>query len=237
VSRAAVGVTVGVDEKGLLALRPEYVRAVEAAGGRPVLLAPGRAEDVAAHLEAVDGLLLTGGSDVAPDLYGQEAHPKLGRVVRERDEFELALCREALRRDLPVLAICRGQQVLNVAAGGTLVQDIPSQVEGAAEHNPQGVERWALAHEVAVTAGTRLHEVLGRETVRVNSFHHQSVERVGDGLVVSARAVGDGVVEGIEAPGRRFVVGVQWHPEAYWDREGGTPALFAAFVAAASSPR
>jgi putative glutamine amidotransferase len=232
-----IGVTIGFDDNGFLSLRPEYVRAVEKAGGLPVVLPPGRPEDAPAHLDSIRGLLLTGGADVDPGLYGQERHPKLGRVVRERDDFELALCREALRRDLPILAICRGQQVLNVAMGGTLVQDIPSEIQAGQEHNPRGVERWERAHSVRIFEGTRLREVLGRETVAVNSFHHQSVDRVGAGLVVSACSDLDQVVEGVEAPGHRFVLGVQWHPEAYWNRDDGFPSLFTAHVDAASRPR
>ncbi len=185
-------------------------------------------------LDRLDALLLSGGSDVDPALYGRPPHPKLGRVIRERDEFELALCREALRRDLPILAICRGQQVLNVATGGTLTQDLPSDVGSMVDHDPKG-QRWQVAHEVKVVAGTVLREILGRETVPVNSFHHQAVDDLGEGVVVSARA-GDDVVEAIEMPGHRFVVGVQWHPESFWGRpESSFSPLFEALTSAAGA--
>jgi len=235
--RPAIGVTIGYDERrlGLHVLREDYVRSVEQAGGLPLVLAPGRPDDAPDLLDRVGGLLLSGGSDVDPALYGASPHPRLGRVVRERDDFELALAREALRRDLPILAICRGQQVLNVATGGTLVQDIPSEVAGGVEHDPRR-ERWERAHLVQVIEGTRLRDILKRETVSVNSFHHQAVDRLGDGLVASARAAGDELIEAIEMPGRRLVLGVQWHPEAFWNREDGFPELFSALVDA-SGPR
>jgi putative glutamine amidotransferase len=229
--RPAIGVTVGYDERraGFFLLRQDYTRSIEQAGGLPLLLAPGRPEDAPELLDRIHGLILSGGSDVDPALYGAAPHPKLGKVIRERDDFELALTREALTRDMPLLAICRGHQVLNVALGGTLVQDIPSEVTGGLEHDPRR-ERWERAHPVEIYEGTRLRDILERGTVSVNSFHHQAIERLGGGLVVSARSCGDQVVEGVELPGRRFVLGVQWHPEAFWNREDGFQALFAALV-------
>jgi putative glutamine amidotransferase len=233
VTRRAVGITIGYSEKTneVFALRDDYVRSVEKAGGLPLVLAPGRPEDAGALLDRLDALVLSGGADVDPGQYDEPRHETVTRVLPERDQFELALCREALRRDLPILAICRGHQVLNVATGGTLVQDIPSQLPGAADHDPEK-ERWETAHEVLVLPGTRLREILGSERVAVNSFHHQAVKDLGAGLVLSARAADDGVVEGIEMPDRRFVLGVQWHPEAFWDHEPSDP-LFAALVRAA----
>jgi putative glutamine amidotransferase len=232
--RPAVGLTIDYDERrqGLYALRQDYVRSVEAANGLPLILAPGKPEDAPDFLDRVSALVLSGGSDVDPVLFGQAPHSKLGRVVRERDDFELALCREALRRDLPILAICRGQQVLNVATGGTLIQDIPSEVSGGVEHDPRR-QRWQSAHLVHILEGTRLRGILGRETVAVNSFHHQAVDALGRGLLVSARSDGDGVVEAVEMTDRRFVVGVQWHPESFWDRSEGFHSLFDALLAAA----
>jgi putative glutamine amidotransferase len=233
VRRPSIGITIGYDDRraGLHLLRQDYVRSVERAGGLPLVLAPGRPEDVPDYLDRVDALLLSGGSDVDPALYGRPPHPKLGHVVRERDDFELSLCREALRRDLPVLAICRGQQVLNVATGGTLVQDLPSEIGSMEDHDPRR-ERWQVAHEVKITPGTLLRQVLGRDMVSVNSFHHQAVEDLGRGLVVSARSIEDQVIEGIEMRDRHFVVGVQWHPEAFWDRPNGFGPLFEALVKA-----
>ena len=232
-SRPVIGVTAGFSSHSheVFSLRDDYVRAVEKAGGLPLVLAPGPLEHVDELLGRLDGLLLSGGADLDPGHYGEEPHESVADVNPHRDHFELALSREAVRRDLPLLAICRGHQVLNVAMGGTLVQDIPSQVEGALDHDPKG-ERWAPAHDVRILPGTRLREILGRDRVAVNSFHHQSIKTPGKGLVVSACAVGDDVIEGVELPALRFVVGVQWHPEAFWDQPHDFQPLFAALVAA-----
>lgn len=233
--RPPIGITIACDERrhGWFGLREDYVRSVERAGGLALVLVPGGPRDAPELVARLHGLLLSGGSDVDPALYGAAPHPKLGRVVRERDEFELALVREALARDLPLLAICRGHQVLNVALGGTLVQDIPSQVQRGGDHDARR-ERWERAHDVDVRPGTRLHAILQRERVSVNSFHHQAIERLGQGLRVSAVAPGDGVVEGVELPDRRFALGVQWHPEGFWRESHGFQALFDAFVRAGS---
>ncbi len=232
--RPLVGVTIGTDHRrqGYLSLRKDYVRAVEAAGGLPVALAPGTPQDAADLLQHVQALVLSGGDDVDPAHYGEEPHETVTRVTPERDAFELALCREALRLDRPTLAICRGQQVLNVATGGTLIQDIPSTVSGAADHDPER-ERWELTHEVRLLPGSRLRQILGEDRVAVNSFHHQAVKDLGRGLRASAWSVEDGVIEGIEAEGCRFVLGVQWHPESFWERRPGFQSLFEALVGAA----
>jgi putative glutamine amidotransferase len=238
VTRPVVGITLGDgDRPGYHSMRADYVRSVEVGGATPVVLAPLAPEHAPALLERVDGLLLSGGIDVDPALYGQPRHPKLGRVDRERDDFELALTREALRRDLPILAICRGQQVLNVATGGTLYQDLPSQLEGAVGHEASG-SRTRLSHTVEVEPGSLLERILGRGPLSVNSFHHQAVERLGDGLVTSGRSPADGVIEAVEMKGRTFVVGVQWHPESFWNEASSFHALFEAHVTAcrASSP-
>jgi putative glutamine amidotransferase len=230
--RPVVGVTLGDgDEPAVHAMRQDYLRSVAQSGAVPVVLPPVCADDVPSILDRLHGVLLSGGVDVDPALYGQEPHPRLGRVNRRRDDFELALVGEALRRDLPVLAICRGHQVLNVATGGTLIQDVPSLVEGRVEHDGKG-PRWRRAHRVEVTAGSRLRDILGQDALSVNSIHHQAVGRVGDGLVVSARCPEDGVIEGLERPASRFVVAVQWHPESFWNRPDTFQPLFDAHAEA-----
>jgi putative glutamine amidotransferase len=236
--RPLVGVTIGTDHRRQdhFSLRRDYVRAVEAAGGLPVVLVPGRPEDVGDLLSRLQGLVLSGGGDLDPAHYGEDRHETVTDVTAERDHFELALARQALDVNLPTLAICRGQQVLNVATGGTLIQDIPSSVAGAADHDPER-ERAELSHEVRLLPGSRLRQVLGEDTVAVNSFHHQAVKDVGKGLIASAWSVGDGVIEGIEAPGRRFVLGVQWHPESFWGEPRGFQPLFEGLVAAAREGR
>jgi putative glutamine amidotransferase len=233
VKRPVIGITIGysMQDREIFALRDDYVRAVEKAGGLPVVLAPGAPEDAPPLLDHLEGLLLTGGADVDPRLYGEAAHETVTRVIPERDAMEIALCRLALRRDMPLLAICRGHQVLNVATGGTLIQDLPSQWKGAVNHDPEG-ERWSPAHQVRILPGTRLREILGQERVEVNSFHHQAVREPGQGTIVSAYGEEDDVVEGIEIPDRRLAVGVQWHPEAFWDKDGRFQPLFEALVKA-----
>jgi putative glutamine amidotransferase len=209
-----------------------YVRALEAAGLVPVVLPPLAPSHAGRALDAVAGLVLTGGEDVAPRRYGETPHPALGTVNEARDAWELALVAAARARGLPTLAICRGVQLLNVALGGGLVQDIPSQCPSALPHAP-GNGRAVRVHDVHVAPGTRLAEAIAARRLQVNSSHHQAIGRVAHGLRVNARAP-DGVVEGAEWEADDWwAVGVQWHPEELietpeaWDR-----GLFAAFAAA-----
>jgi gamma-glutamyl-gamma-aminobutyrate hydrolase PuuD len=183
---------------------------------------------------ASDGILLTGGGDVLPALYGQAAHPAFDAAEPRRDEYELALIRLASEADLPLFAICRGIQVLNVARGGTLVQHLPEHVSGSVEHNVRE-SRVAIAHEVWVTSGSLLERLM-RETENdggfpVNSRHHQAAGTVGSGLITTATAP-DGIIEALEDPSKRFMLGVQWHPENFY-RTGEFRALFEGFVDAA----
>jgi putative glutamine amidotransferase len=238
VRRAVIGITLGDgDRPGYTSMRADYVRSVARSGAVPVVLPTLPAEAADAVLDRLDGLVLSGGIDVDPALYGRTRHPKLGRVDRERDDFELALTRDALRRDLPILAICRGQQVLNVATGGTLIQDIPSELEGAVTHAAAG-RRTRRSHPVEVVPGSKLREILGPGPISVNSFHHQAIDRLGEGLSVSGRCPEDGVIEAVEMNDRAFVLGVQWHPESFWKEAASFQALFDAHAAAchASSP-
>ncbi len=229
--RAVIGVTLGDgDRKGYHSMREDYVRSVEAAGAIPLVLPTQGPEAAEAILDRLDGLVLSGGIDVDPAAYGCAPHPKLGRVDRARDEFEIALTRLALRRDLPILAICRGQQLLNVATGGTLIQDIPSVVTGAVAHEAPG-RRTRRSHPVEVAPGSRLGEILGPGPLLVNSFHHQAIDRLGQGLTVTGRAP-DGVIEAVEMEEHSFVVGVQWHPESFWKEPASFRPLFEAHVEA-----
>jgi putative glutamine amidotransferase len=196
-----------------------YVRAIEDAGGR-ALLVPPSTEGLEETLDALDGLLLSGGADLDPTSYGAEAHPETNGVRPERDRAELALLEGALARDMPVLAVCRGSQVLNVARGGDLVQHLPELVGHQGHKQVPGV---FADHDVDVLPESKLREVIG-ERAPVKSHHHQGYGRLGEGLREAARAE-DGTVEAIEDPSRRFAVGVLWHPE-----EGEDAALFAALV-------
>jgi putative glutamine amidotransferase len=186
----------------------DYVHAVERAGGR-ALLVPPSGDGLEETLEALDGIVFSGGSDLDPEFYGQEPHDETFGVVRKRDSAELALLEGALARDLPVLAICRGSQVLNVARGGDLVQHLPDVIGDEKHKHTPGT---FADHDVSVEQGTRLASLLG-DRAPVKSHHHQGLGRVGDGLRVAAHAE-DGTIEAVEDPDRRFVVGVLWHPEA-----------------------
>jgi putative glutamine amidotransferase len=218
----------------------DYRQAILHAGGEVRILE--HAEDPLAALNDVGGLLLTGGSDIAPGRYGEEPHPSVVDVDLPRDEFELAIVTEARRRDVPILAICRGIQVLNVAAEGTLVQDIPTQVPGGLEHMLKSPphQPYELAHEVWFEKDSLLGRLMRErltdtDTCEVNSRHHQAVKQIAAGLKVSATAP-DGVIEAIEDPAARFCLGVQWHPENFW-RTGEFRPLFEGFLEAASRSR
>jgi putative glutamine amidotransferase len=186
----------------------QYVQAVERAGGRPLLVPPSE-DGLEETLEALDGLIFSGGSDLEPKTYGQEAHAETSGIVRERDEAELALLSAALERDMPVLAICRGSQVLNVALGGDLVQHLPEVVGDEKHMHTPGM---FAEHDVEVEPGTRIGELLG-DRAPVKSHHHQGFGRLGAGLVTAAHSE-DGTIEAVEDPSRRFALGVLWHPEA-----------------------
>src|SRR3990172_364436 len=217
-----------------------YRQSILPAGGGARIIDPSMSG--ADALAGVDGLLLTGGGDVEPAKYGEAPHEKLGEVDPPRDEFEMALIAAARTSDLPTFAICRGVQMLNVAAGGTLVQDIPSEVTGALKHSlvvpPH--EPYELAHEVWMEKDSLLAKLMGErlvgsDTCEVNSRHHQAVKTIGSGYRVSATAP-DGVIEAIEDPAARFCLGVQWHPENFW-RTGEFRPLYEGFLEAASKQK
>jgi putative glutamine amidotransferase len=194
-----------------LALGLEYVRSIERAGGIPVVLPPLVPEVVGPLLLRLSGVCLSGGPDIDPTAYGSAPHPKLGPTEPAVDRFELEVARLAWQLGMPLLAICRGAQALNVSRGGTLVQHLPGMTDDELQHR-QASPAGNATHQVAVQEGTLLEDLMGRATLNVNSFHHQAVERLGRGLRVAAVAT-DGVVEAVEAPSRPFVLGVQWHAE------------------------
>lgn len=237
--KPVIGIVCGFDaehKQGRYYVNRPYIRAVAAAGGIPVLIAETYdAEALSAVFALVDGIVLPGGVDVDPARYGQQRHPNLGQVVPEWDALDVTAAELALARDVPLLGICRGMQVLNVAAGGTLIQDIPAQVAGALAHS-QEEDRSRATHDVTIAPKTKLAEIFGAEapahTVGVNSFHHQAVQDVAPGFIVTALAK-DNIIEAIESTRHRFALGVQWHPEAMTETEPIQAQLFAALVAAA----
>ena len=208
-------------------LSPRYLAAVEQSGGEAVVLDMfTTAREMPALIKGLDGLIFSGGGDIDPVRFGQEKLPECGTIVPERDELELALMQAAMERDLPILGICRGIQVINVALGGTLLQDLPSAWGKA--HRQAGEDIYW--HPVDVVPGTLLHGIVQTGRMPTNSFHHQCVLDVAPGLTVSARAE-DGVIEAVESASARFLLGVEWHPEISWSHDEYSKRIFASFIA------
>jgi putative glutamine amidotransferase len=213
------------------ALRENYATSIARAGGLPFAL-PLEIDLVPEILSRIDGLVLTGGAfDVDPALFGEAARHETVTVKPERTGFEMAITKAALDADLPVLGICGGEQLLNVALGGTLIQHIPDSIENALAHE-QPNPRDEPGHEIAIVPGTKLHGIVGVDTMAVNSAHHQAVREAGPGLTVNATAP-DGVIEGIEDRSRRFCIGVEWHPE--FELSEGDSRILRALIAAAGT--
>jgi len=233
--RPVIGITLDSEAPGgysnlpWYALRENYADAVTAAGGLPLPL-PHEPDQAGDYLELIDGLVITGGAfDVDPVLFGAgERHPTVITKDR-RTAFELAVTRGAIERDMPVLGICGGQQLLHVVLGGQLIQHVPDEVTGALAHE-QPNPRDEPGHSVAVTPGTLLHRIVGRDSLDVNSAHHQAAKGEPSGVKINAVAP-DGVIEGIEATNKTFCLGVQWHPE--YGVSAGDADIFRAFIAAA----
>jgi putative glutamine amidotransferase len=233
-TRPVIGLTLDSEAAGgwsampWYALRENYSRAVTRAGGLAVLL-PHEADHAADYLDRLDGLIVTGGAfDVDPALFGDATRHPTVKTKERRTAFELALTRGALARDMPLLGICGGEQLLNIVLGGTLIQHVPDEVPAALPHE-QPNPRTEPGHVVRVTPGTLLHRICGADEIAVNSTHHQAVKAVGDGVAINATAP-DGVIEGIEVTERRFCLGVQWHPE--YSISAGDERIFDAFIAA-----
>jgi putative glutamine amidotransferase len=205
----------GLWERQAALLATSYINAIQRAGGMAVMIPPDATfeQDADEMLDLLDGLILAGGNDIDPGLYGADPHPETGHTVPERDASELALTRRAVERDVPVLGICRGMQLINVAFGGTLSQHLPEEL-GHEEHRRTPGSFEDADHDVRLTPGSLAARAAGEELHGTKSHHHQGVAVVGDGLVVTGHSTLDGLPEAVEAPERRFVLGVQWHPEA-----------------------
>lgn len=214
-------------------LARDYVRAVKAAGGDPVILPHTGNNNVRSLLNVIDGLLLSGGGDIDPYHFGEEPWPENGSIDPHRDSFELQITMQALEVEMPVFGICRGIQILNVAAGGTVCQDIQRAIPGAYKHS-QEAPRWYPTHEIEIKQDSLLFDLLAAHKFRVNSFHHQMIGQTAEGFTVSARA-GDGVIEAIERTDKNsFAMGVQFHPENMWEKYPAMLQLFIAHVQASA---
>ena len=247
--KPVIGITPSPSEDALphgtflrYSMSSSYTNAVLAAGGIPVILPP-QDDHAAALLDAVDGLLLSGGGDVDPARYGDyDVHPATYGVDAARDRFELELIGHALQRDLPLLCICRGVQVLNVALGGTLLQDVESQhpgsatIPGAHRQHHAGLTTDASCHLATLVAGTSVSALFGAADVAVNSFHHQVIKNLAPSLEVAAYSP-DGLIEAVTVPGKTFAIGVQWHPEMMYERFPEQLKPFQALVEAARARR
>ncbi|ATP41168.1 gamma-glutamyl-gamma-aminobutyrate hydrolase [Solibacillus sp. R5-41] len=207
-----------------------YINAIKKAGGTPICLPVINEENIEQVLDIVDGVVSIGGYDVNPLIFGQEPHFKLGVVIDERDKSDMLIMKRAFEREIPILGICRGEQVMNVAFGGTLYQDIDTQVENVLKHT-----QVSLRHEVTHTVElepSKLQQIVGAATILTNSFHHQAIDAVADGFIINARAK-DGVIEGIEHPTHPYCIGVQWHPEGL-ENDAPSDKLFKSFIDAST---
>lgn len=234
--KPTIGITLDYEVSGgysklpWYALRENYCTAVSDLGALPIPL-PHEAGQVAAYLDLIDGLIITGGAfDVSPELYGDSARHEKTTTKDKRTQFEFAITKGAIARNIPILGICGGEQLLNVVLGGTLIQHIPDSIQNALEHEQKN-PRHEPGHDVSVVSGTLLHKIVGAANIATNTAHHQAVGKVAPGVIVNATTA-DGVIEGIEYPAHPFCLGVQWHPE-YFVSEGDRKIL-KAFVAAAA---
>ncbi|GAA4716372.1 gamma-glutamyl-gamma-aminobutyrate hydrolase family protein [Brevibacillus fulvus] len=216
-------------------LADDYIKAVERAGGTPVILPiTERPETLERILDLLDGVILSGGTDLDPRFYGEAPHFGLGMVDARRDAHEIVLAKKVLYgTELPILAICRGCQLLAVVSGGSLYQDLRTERPNSFNHSLPNGQKDHLSHSVTVSAQSKLHHLFADGEVMVNSFHHQAIKQAGDGFQITMQAP-DGVIEGIEQSGERFVVGVQWHPEMIIDQGEVYQQLFRLFVEQAS---
>lgn len=228
-----IGMTTSVSSENKTFVSQDYLDCIANNGGVPVLLPNQPIEkNIDLYASWIDGLLVTGGDDIDPTLFGEEPHRYLGEIVPERDHFEKRLLEKLLQIDKPIFALCRGCQILNIAANGDMFQDIYAQLDKELLQHQQKAPRSHLSHFVHVKEGSLLSRITGNSRFKVNSFHHQAVRNVADGFVASAYS-SDGIIEAIESNNHRFVLGVQWHPECLVKRgDEVSKKLFQSFVEA-----
>jgi len=212
--KPVIGLTTYQREKGAYCVVvTEYIESVFAAGGIPVCIPTIKASaDYEYYMDMLDGIIFTGGVDIDPGCYGEEPLKEINCISPSKDEYELGLFHKAYDRKLPIFGICRGNQLINVALGGSLYQDINTQLPGSFGHYPKDIPENELYHPVKLAEGSKLYDILGKDTLKVNSFHHQAIKTLGKGLAVTAVSKDD-IIEGIESTEDRYLLGVQWHPE------------------------
>ncbi len=227
--RAIIGVSSNIKED-LLSVPLSNVRAITQFGGVPIVLPNLEMDGIEEIASTIDGLLLTGGGDIDPTLFGEEPLPGLGNIVPERDRFEVALIQKMLKLNKPILGICRGAQIMSIAMGGDMYQDIYSQRDGSLLQHDQQAPNWHGSHFVEVTEGSLLRKIVGVDKFKVNSYHHQALRNMPEGFIVSGVA-SDGVIESFESTNHTFVMGVQWHPESLISKNDvNSLAIFEAFI-------
>lgn len=230
---AIIGITTFITGDSLK-LPVNYINAVSGASGIPMILA--KIEDetrIKQQVDSIDALLLTGGDDIDPSLFSEDPHQNLGNIEPGRDAYEMRLIEYALEQDKPILAICRGAQILNIYAGGTMYQDIYGQIDGEVIQHTQNAPRDYLSHTINIEYNSKLHSIIGETAVKTNSFHHQANKEVPDGYIISARS-NDGIIEAIEHTEKKFVFGLQWHPEGSFNNDSTSQKIFNKFIEAAS---
>ena len=232
--RPIVGVLAEIDNELSTRVQNPYIHAIEKSGGTPILLpyvGDGRAIE---HLvDICDGFFFTGGADIDPKRYGEEARENIGDIRAHRDEFEFRVFQRVVKTSKPILAICRGAQLVNIALGGTLYQDIPSELHTKISHR-QSEPKFSPSHDVKIISNTPLHEMMGAEQIRANSFHHQAMKTLGKGLEIMAVAE-DGIIEAVYSLGEQYVRAYQWHPERLFEADGQNRMIFEDFIHACKS--
>lgn len=221
------------EKKGYYSVSSNYIDSVLAAGGIPVCIPTiSNEKDCNSYMNILNGIIFTGGIDISPLSYGENPISLVNVVSSTRDDYEIELFRKAYDNNMPILGICRGNQLINVALGGSLYQDINAQLPNSLGHSPDGISVDELYHSISIIKESKLHDIFGKDKIFVNSFHHQAIKKLGNNLVLSAISE-DGITEGIECTDREFLVGVQWHPECLTKRYPAFVKLFQGLVSAA----
>ncbi|KUO72611.1 MAG: glutamine amidotransferase [Clostridia bacterium BRH_c25] len=231
--KPVIGITTFIgDKKGYYSVSSNYTDSVVLAGGIPVYIPVSSEKDYESYIKILDGIIFTGGADISPLSYGENPISLVNNMSSVRDAYEIGLFRTAYVNNMPILGICRGNQLINVALGGSLYQDINAQVPGSLGHSPSGIAVDELYHSIEIAKKSKLYDIFDKEKIYVNSFHHQAVKELGNSLILAAMSE-DGVIEGIEGTDREFLVGIQCHPECLTKRYSSFLKLFEELVSAA----